>query len=165
MDVTKNAGGHWLRLLAAITALAVPIACSESTHPAPPDGSWSANETWSGRVIITTDAGAPHWPSDPVTIHAVEVKNDSLELTVSFGGGCRDHVFMLLTDAAWMESYPVQVGARLAHDAKGDACKALLSRVLRFDLSPLKAAYNESYHTTTGIIRMHVGSVTVTYSW
>jgi hypothetical protein len=65
-----------------------------------------------------------------------------------------------------MESYPVQTGVRLAHAADGDTCKALLSRALRFDLSPLKSAYANSYQTATGIIRLHVaGSNSVTYQW
>jgi hypothetical protein len=38
--------------------------------------------------------------------------------------------------------------------------------VLRFDLSPLKSAYANSYQTATGIIRLHVaGSNSVTYQW
>jgi hypothetical protein len=143
MDVTKRERGQWFRLL--WEAASWPAACSSPRGPLP-NGFWSINDTWSGQIVITPDADAPQWPSDPVTIHAVEVKGDSLELTVSYGGGCGDHSFMLLADAAWMESYPVQTGVRLAHDAKGDACEALLTRVLRFDLSPLKAAYAASYH-------------------
>jgi hypothetical protein len=155
-----------MRLLLA-AALAGVAACADTTDPEPPDGFWSPGDTWAGRVVITPDAAGPQWPADPVTIHGVDVKGDSLELTVSFGGGCRDHAFMLLADAAWAESYPVQIGVRLAHDAKGDACKALLSRVLRFDLSPLKAAYQGAYHATSGIVRLNVRGTTlsVTYSW
>jgi len=167
MSVTRREGGHWLRWLLASVALPASIACSESTGPVPPNGFWSANDVWSGQIIITPDADAPQWPTDPVTIHGVVVKGDSLELSVSFGGGCRDHEFGLLADGAWMESYPVQLGVRLAHDAKGDACRALLSRVLRFDLSPLKAAYHDSYQATSGIIRLNVrgAPALVTYSW
>jgi hypothetical protein len=167
MDVTKRERGQWSRLLLAGGVMAAAIACSESTEPQLPNGFWSINDTWSGQIVITPDADAPQWPSDPVTIHAVEVKGDSLELTVSYGGGCRDHSFMLLADAAWMESYPVQTGVRLAHDAKGDACEALLTRVLRFDLSPLKAAYVASYRTASGIIRLNVRGApsNPTYSW
>jgi hypothetical protein len=167
MGVTKREGVNWPRWLLASVVLAASIACSDSTEPTQPNGFWSVNDIWSGQIIITPDADAPRWPSDPVTIHAVEVKGDSLELTVSFGGGCRIHEFSLLADAAWMESYPVQIAVRLSHDAKSDACEALLSRVLRFDLSPLKAAYATSYQATSGIIRLNVRSApsNPTYSW
>jgi hypothetical protein len=142
------------------------VACAEATEPNPPNGSWSALDTWAGQVLIVEDPNEPQWPDDPVTIHSAQVRGDSLELSVSFGGGCRDHAFALLANAAWMESYPVQTGVQLAHDANDDTCKALLSRVLRFDLSPLKAAYASSYQTATGIIRLNVlGTTTVTYTW
>jgi hypothetical protein len=155
------------RALLCGTAIAVVVACADPTAPSVPNGFWSVGDTWAGQIFITPDADAAKWPADPVTIRSAEVKGDSLELTVSFGGGCRDHAFVLLADAAWMESYPVQVGVRLAHDARGDSCKALLSRVLRFDLSPLKAAYAASYQAASGIIRLNVrdASASVTYSW
>lgn len=153
-------------LTAALLSALLAGACAESTTPEPPDGSWALAGNWAGQIVIVRDATAPLWPRDPVTIHAVAVRGDSLELNVSFGGGCSDHAFLLLADAAWAESYPVQIGVRLAHDRNGDTCKALLSRVLRFDLSPLKAAYEASYHSRTGTVRLNVRDASsVTYSW
>lgn len=154
-------------MIRAFFLFAVLVACSDTTEPVTPNGFWSVNDTWAGQVIITPNADASYWPSDPVTIQGFAMKGDSLELTVSFGGGCRDHAFLLLSDAAWMESYPVQVGVRLAHDAKGDNCKALVARVLRFDLTPLKAAYNASYQTSSGIMRLNIrgASASPTYAW
>jgi hypothetical protein len=67
-----------------------------------------------------------------------------------------------------MESYPVQTGLRLAHEKNNDTCKALLSRILKFDLTPLKAAYTNSYGSATpGIIRLRIGgsSDSPLYKW
>jgi hypothetical protein len=155
------------RALTFALAMTSMAACADPTDPAPPNGFWSINDTWSGQIVITPNINAPQWPSDAVTIEGFVVNGDSLELAVSYGGGCRDHAFTLLADAAWMESYPVQIGVRLAHDAQGDMCKALLSRVLRFDLSPLKAAYAASYQTASGIIRLNIRGATAspTYAW
>jgi hypothetical protein len=145
----------------------IPAGCNDTTEPAgTPNGYWSLSSIWEGQVVITENADGPQWPSAPVTIVSAAVKGDTLELWANYGGGCRAQSFLLLSDAAWMESYPVQVGIRVARDAQGDNCKALLSRMLRFDLSPLKSAYNEAYHTTTGIIRLNIrGFSSVTYSW
>ena len=150
-----------------VILLVATLACSKATEPAIPNGHWSASNTWAGQVVITPDTDAPHWPSDQVTIQGFTIRGDSLELAVTFGGGCRDHAFTLLSDAAWMESYPVQVGVKLAHDANGDNCKALLSRVLRFDLSPLKAAYSASYQATSGIMKLNIRgtSASPVYTW
>ena len=149
----------------ALIAGLIASACSDATEP--PNGYWSATDTWVGQIVITENAGSPHWPSDAVNIQGFVIKGDSLELAVSFGGGCRDHAFVLLSDAVWLESYPVQVGVTLSHNANGDACDALLSRVLRFDLTPLKAADSSSYQATTGVIKLNLrgASGSVTYTW
>ena len=156
-----------LRSALSSAAIAVFAACDDPTEPGAPNGFWSVNDTWVGQVVITRDTDASYWPKDPVTIQGFTMKGDSLELAVSYGGGCRDHAFLLLSDAAWMESYPVQVGVKLSHDAKGDNCKALVSRVLRIDLTPLKAAYNASYQTSSGIMRLNIrgASASPTYVW
>lgn len=155
-----------LRRLVVGAALMAGCADPTANDLAQGIGSWSGNE-WTSRVIITGDPNDSQWPADPVTIHSAVIKGDSLELSVSYGGGCRDHWFALLANGAWMESYPVQTGIRLAHDAKGDGCKALLTRTLRFDLEPLKAAYASSYQAATGIIRLNLAGATasITYSW
>lgn len=147
--------------------LIATVACSDTTEPDAPNGYWSAADTWVGQVVITPNTDAARWPSDQVTIQGFTIRGDSLELAVTFGGGCRNHQFILLSDAAWMESYPVQVAVRLAHNANGDNCEALLSRVLRFDLSPLKAAYAASYQATTGIMKLNIRGTTASpvYSW
>ena len=140
------------------------MACSDATEPLP-DG-WTPGGSWAGKVVVTRNVDSPPWASDPVTIQSAEVDGDSLELSVSFGGGCREHDFGLVTNGVFAESYPVQTWVKLAHDANGDMCRAMLARTLRFDLSPLKSLYNTSYQTTTGIMVIHVAAgFSVTYSW
>ncbi|HEX6314809.1 MAG TPA: hypothetical protein VFZ73_08120 [Gemmatimonadaceae bacterium] len=153
-------------LLMTLMAIATGACNDTTTAPGVPNGYWSLSSIWAGQVVIVENTDAPQWPSDPVTIKQAAVKGDSLELVVNYAGGCRTHSFLLLSDAAWMESYPVQVGVRLAHDAEADSCDALLSRTLRFDLTPLKIAYNGAYQTTSGIIRLNIrGFSSVQYSW
>jgi hypothetical protein len=148
--------------------LAFALACADPSEPATvPNGIWSEADTWTGQVIITEDVRDPRWPSDPVTIRTAEVKGDTLELSVSFGGGCRGHTFLLLADGAWMESYPVQTGLRLAHEDNNDNCDALLTRVLKFDLVPLKVAYTNSYGPAPASIRLRIGGTSMMplYKW
>jgi hypothetical protein len=109
-----------------------------------------------GRVILVRDLRDPQWPSDPVTITGVAIEGDTIRLGVSFGGGCRDHQLQLITDVAWMESYPVQVAARVAHEDNDDPCDALITGSLSFDLSPLKRAYQASYQSPTGKIALRL---------
>lgn len=93
---------------------------------------------------------------DPATIEEVRVEGDRLHLRVTFGGGCRQHDFGLRFERVFLESEPVQSVLRLAHDAHGDPCRALLGRDLEFDLGPLKELYREAYGSPSGTIDLRV---------
>jgi hypothetical protein len=90
---------------------------------------------------------------DDYTIERAEVRGDSLVVTLRHGGGCRTHEFTLLVKRGFRESYPVQTDALIAHDAKGDSCRALLTRELSFPLHPLRELYRQNYQTSHGAIR------------
>ena len=90
------------------------------------------------------------WRTDPIAIDSGRIERDTLVLSVSHGGGCAEHEYALVATNGWMESLPVQLGVILAHDAKGDICKALLLRKLKFDLAPARAAYLAAYSRGTG---------------
>lgn len=94
--------------------------------------------TTQSAIIIAGSDGGSAFPTDPANISAMAIEGDTLRLTVTHGGGCRDHTYQLYTPGAVMKSYPPQMTIHLAHNANGDMCKALLTRELAFDLSPLK---------------------------
>jgi hypothetical protein len=74
-----------------------------------------------------------------------------------YGGGCAVHDFALLVVPIFLESYPVQMSGSLAHDAKGDPCRALVSSDIRFDLSPIKEAYRQSYGVQSDTVHLRIG--------
>lgn len=119
--------------VAACLALA---ACAGSPVVEPPAG---------GSAAVRVGSVPARLPSDPASVTSAAVHGDSLVLEVTFGGGCARHDFALYASGVWMESFPVQTPVSLAHDAHGDNCRALLSRELRFDLSPLADAYRRAY--------------------
>jgi len=94
---------------------------------------------------------------------APQLAGDTLTLPIQYGGGCRVHRFGLLIDPAFRESHPVQVTARLAHDADGDLCRALLGQDLRFDLSPLRRRYQAAYGPGPGEIHILLGARRISY--
>ncbi|MGQ0643091.1 MAG: hypothetical protein ACT4P6_20280 [Gemmatimonadaceae bacterium] len=122
------------------TALPIALACGDADHDAV-----SPNTFADGLVAIVENVSAAGWPRDALDVTSAEVIADTLRLGVQFGGGCATHRFALLLGSAFMESHPVQVHARLAHAAGGDMCKALLTRDVAFDLTPLKQRYRASY--------------------
>ncbi len=115
-------------------------------------------------LLVDRDDPRP-WPFDPWTFVAHEIQGDTLSLEVRYGGGCREHRFALLIDPAFMESFPVRVAARLAHDADGDPCRALLTSTLRFDLSPLRGHFEASYGPGRGTVVIGLGGRRITYTF
>jgi hypothetical protein len=104
----------------------------------------------SGISLLVNDLGG--WPADRLDFQTIRVAGDTLVATVSYGGGCREHTFALVFADVFLESLPVQMHGLLSHDARGDVCRALLTRTLRFDLAPLKQAYRAAYQQQSGTI-------------
>lgn len=116
--------------------------------------------------ILLVPAGTPHrWPMDPWSYLSHQVEEDLLTLHIQYGGGCRDHRFALLVDPAFMESHPVQVAARLAHDADGDPCRALVGRTLRFDLTALKEHYRNAYGAGPATVILQLAGQGIIYAF
>lgn len=152
-----------IRWLLSIAAAVVLIACSPSAEPLiirdPPTFSIDLRTT-----LVATDTGLAN---DPIAIDSARVDGDTLAVSVSHGGGCSDHTYRLVVGTEWMESSPVQVGARISHDAHGDNCRALLRYNLRISLSPLADAYRASYQQNLGsvMIRLAGSSASLLYKF
>lgn len=84
---------------------------------------------------------------------------DTLVVAVGHSGGCETHSYSLCYQPAFGESDPVQADLVLIHDANGDACEAYLTTELRFDMSPLAAAHQDTYPGAAGLIRTNLGGL------
>lgn len=105
-------------------------------------------------VIITADRAA--WPRDAYKFEDVSIDGDLLSIELTYGGGCADHDFALVVGPEMMESDPVQMRGSLAHYAYGDRCRALISRTLVLDLSPLAEIWRQNYFQPTGALILHL---------
>jgi hypothetical protein len=137
-----------LRSLAFWLAAGALAACSNSAA----DGSSAPLAASSAETIVLGNPDDARWPADPLTIESAQIRADTLVATVVHGGGCRDHDYRVVVSTTWMESFPVQVPAKVSHNANGDVCKALLRRELRVSLAPLAQAYRDAYRQTNGSI-------------
>jgi len=81
-------------------------------------------------------------PDDDFDFANAEIIGDSLKLTIRYGGGCGDVEIKLIDSGAIMESYPVQRNIRLSLKDK-DLCKALLTKVISFNLIPVRVSDNQ----------------------
>ncbi|MCB0282726.1 MAG: hypothetical protein KDF60_09125 [Calditrichaeota bacterium] len=111
-----------------------------------------------------------HWrdlflPDDPLDIKNVSISKDILSIDVQFGGGCEDHLFDMFTASAFLESNPVQADLKLVHNGLDDPCDALISKTVKFDLTPLKKAYITSYGNSGSIyLRISISGDSTVYT-
>ena len=93
-------------------------------------------------VILVDTLDIDAWAWEPATIEGASIDGLTLELMVTYKGGCGDHRFHLLSPPNLAESLPPQHSLFLTHDAGGDTCGEKQERRLRFDLSPLKSRFS-----------------------
>jgi len=90
---------------------------------------------------------------DAFNLVNASIQDDILTLAVRYGGGCSEHDFYLYMDPpVFMESNPVQANLYLRHDGNGDACDALLSENLKFDIRLMAEIYRHQYSRLDDII-------------
>jgi hypothetical protein len=114
-------------------------------------------------------------PIDEVEIEDVSIDGGDILVTVSYGGGCGEHHFRVggcgehhfrvCWDGEFMESYPVRADLEIIHDGHGDACLALITTTLRFDLSALEEAYREEYGTDHGAIWLELDGSSILHEF
>ena len=103
-------------------------------------------------VII--DDSTDTWHSDEFVLDKAVITNDSLDVTVSYSGGCKEHFFNLVSSGMFLESDPVQMSLVLIHNANSDPCERWVSEDYSFDLTPIKALYQQLYDQSAGIINV-----------
>jgi hypothetical protein len=81
--------------------------------------------------------GPPAGPQDGYRVEDLRIEGNVLKLTAIYGGGCEEHGFKLFWDGELLETAPAQATLVLAHDSNSDACEALKSSALEFDLGRL----------------------------
>ncbi|HMS03064.1 MAG TPA: hypothetical protein PKE51_08820 [Gemmatimonadaceae bacterium] len=151
-------------VLAVLCAGAGGIACDARSPLEQISGLLTGAEVLAPAQLVARDDPRA-WPTAPWEYLAHRLDGDTLSLDIQFAGGCASHRFALLIDPAFMESQPVQVAARLAHDAGGDACRALLLRTLRFDLTRLRERYAASYGAGPGTVVIGLAGQSIRYAF
>jgi hypothetical protein len=107
--------------------------------------------------IIIDDNYYQNAPRDPFVFNNVFLNSNFLFVNVSYGGGCKDHIFNLIA-TSFMESYPVQVNIVLSHEDNDDPCDAWITEEMIFNLLPLKKSYQHQYSELSGIIILNLNN-------
>ena len=101
---------------------------------------------------VSIGDAADRFGTDAYTLNSATITDDTLNISVSYSGGCKDHQFTLVASDTFLESFPVQLHVSIAHDANGDTCEAYPTENYRFNLTPIKTMYQEAYRQEAGTI-------------
>jgi len=97
-------------------------------------------------AIIISDLPPMTIQRQPWVFDTTFVDGDDLNLTVRYGGGCREHYFnVFMSPAAFFESYPVQANLYVRHESLFDPCEAMITEDLTFSLRPVIELYRRHY--------------------
>jgi len=107
-----------------------------------------------GRLpVVMAPASVPaDWPADRLVINHVSIAGAELQITATHSGGCADHAIDVVAWNGFLESQPVRLGMAVAHDARADACDALIRTTRTFDLTPVRVAWNAAYGAGPGTV-------------
>ena len=114
------------------------------------DGVAVEEEPYTG-VVFIGDAG-DKFGSDSFVLNDATVTDDTLLISVSYSGGCKNHQFTLVASDSFLESSPVQLSVDIVHNANGDICEAWPTENYHFDLTPIKMLYQDAYRQEAGTI-------------
>lgn len=133
-----------LPFLVALPLLLALAACEDAAGP-------NLRAGGADEIVVAFGQPTDAYPSDDWDLVSGELEGDTLVLRIQHAGGCRDHEYWLLAVDDWIrlpDAGPTPtygVPLRLAHEAHGDPCEALLSPTLRFGLGPLRAAFRSTH--------------------
>jgi hypothetical protein len=96
-------------------------------------------------------------PQDPYALRSSAIRDMAVHLEVQYAGGCQPHRFSLIAQDCVSTGDGLEVGLVLAHDRRGDNCKAIVRQRLRFSLQPLLAAYRDELVQSGGRVIFHLG--------
>ena len=136
----------------------VLTACGKDSPAAgdPPTASSGPGSPQPPRENTVVLADGRNWGEDRYVVNSAAIDGDRLTISVSYGGGCRNHVFTLVISKSFMESDPVQLQAVLAHNANGDPCEAYPTESISFDLGLVKARYQQFYGPGPGQVVLRI---------
>ena len=122
----------------------------DASTPNPVDDADPVKIHFSGTVVI--GEADDSFGNDEFALNSAMIVEDTLEISVSYSGGCETHKLTLIASEQFLESFPVQLHVSLAHNAMGDTCEAYLTEDYHFDLTPIKTMYQRAYGQDIGTV-------------
>lgn len=114
-------------------------------------------------IILENSGDISNFKFDRYKLNNMEVTGDSLIITVSYSGGCREHIFALIAKSYFGDSSTPKAELVLSHDNKLDPCEAYPTEDQVFNLLPLKYEYIKIFGNESGKISLILDEKEVMY--
>jgi hypothetical protein len=94
--------------------------------------------------INTSESNNMKETGDPYSVLSAKIIGHELWLSVSYGGGCKEHQFELLFNQAYPESENEYgetsryINLTLKHNANNDMCRSIVQQNIRFNLKRIQ---------------------------
>lgn len=88
--------------------------------------------------IVIDEGFVPPRENARFTVDKMEMDGSKLHLSVSYSGGCEEHIFNLYTNGSYAKSYPPQLTLFLEHIDNNDRCRAMITKELVFDVTGIE---------------------------
>jgi hypothetical protein len=106
-------------------------ASCKQTEPISENNENNTNTAYLTDVISNDDY------DDPCNILDVSINKNTMNLVVSYGGGCSTHEFQLAGSSSIMKSLPPKRDIQLLHNGNNDLCKMLITDTISFKIDNL----------------------------
>lgn len=113
-------------------------------------------------VLVQPGYVAPE-STDAFTVDNALVDGDKLMMYVSYGGGCKSHVFKAFASNAYMKSMPPKLSVFIEHNSNEDMCKSIVKDTLVFDISTIKYPGKDKDYSVIFTINNWEGQLTYKY--
>ncbi len=74
---------------------------------------------------------------DSFTIKESKIEGDNLQITLTYSGGCKEHIFEIIWDGIVYTDNPCKMNLLIIHRGNFDNCEALITDTINIDLKKL----------------------------
>ena len=152
---TKDGNADWFFQFPNVVILDAPAegyrgvgVTSTNTFSQPDPGYYRLRVRTPGIPVVVLDVEPESLQLDAFTLQEVRIDGRTLLVDVSYSGGCAEHDFQLyMSPATFLAANPGQREAYLwlQHEDNDDACDAIVSETLHFDLTPVLDLHRELF--------------------
>jgi hypothetical protein len=107
-------------------------------------------------IIMFNNIDSIRLYKDPLSVNKISVNEEMLQMSLNYGGGCKEHNVTLYAFTIFLKSNPPQAEIFLSHNGNGDSCEAWINRDDAFNLEPLLELCRKQFQHGQILLRIYL---------